>query len=435
MDANQPLPPPPIHQPPETGRALTEDRVPKSKYNRLLMNVLLRRVYTDPELDIMAAFNEVCSQKPEALRESLKRKRKAQPAPMQEESVLQCLRQFDRAVFIHGPTPSLQALLLTAQQRQDQDMGEADDDNEPEEEEEEEEEGTGSSPYSDDKDNEQTLATVLRRLLEAAVTIYEGSSRSTRTVLRISDQLVCKFCSLPSAVNEYHTLVFLETTLPSFPAPRAHGVVEFGCYGLLISDYIAGTDASKAWRIMTPRQKKSFSRQLDALFAPLRAVPWGCGDGDETNTTTSSSPPSSSPSAKTALGGLHGGGCVDRRRPDLAPGTNIYTVADFHKWLLSGAPRVEAPYRTMFQGIMDNFPTPKIVFTHGDLRLENVIVEQVGGADGGAGSASGADSTVSGDWKIRAVIDWEFAGFYPEYWEALFMTFLLFQRTKDDWCL
>lgn len=38
----------------------------------------------------------------------------------------------------------------------------------------------------------------------------------------------------------------------------------------------------------------------------------------------------------------------------------------------------------------------QILFTHGDLRLQNIMVK---------------DGCVSG------VLDWEFSGWYPEYWE------------------
>lgn len=51
-------------------------------------------------------------------------------------------------------------------------------------------------------------------------------------------------------------------------------------------------------------------------------------------------------------------------------------------------------------------PSPlkcNVVFTHGDLRPDNITVE------------------VTGDhgYIVTGVIDWEYAGFYPEYYEAV----------------
>ena len=41
---------------------------------------------------------------------------------------------------------------------------------------------------------------------------------------------------------------------------------------------------------------------------------------------------------------------------------------------------------------------PKIVFSHGDLNLHNIVVK---------------------DGDIVALLDWECAGWYPEYWEYI----------------
>ncbi|KAJ6780380.1 hypothetical protein PWT90_03524 [Aphanocladium album] len=48
----------------------------------------------------------------------------------------------------------------------------------------------------------------------------------------------------------------------------------------------------------------------------------------------------------------------------------------------------------------------KIVFTHADLNPRNIMVRQVKSADG------------CGAWEVSGIIDWETAGFYPEYWDC-----------------
>lgn len=52
----------------------------------------------------------------------------------------------------------------------------------------------------------------------------------------------------------------------------------------------------------------------------------------------------------------------------------------------------------------------QIVFTHRDLRLHNIMVN---------------DGSVSG------VLDWEFSGWYPEYWE--FSKALYIWKWQNDW--
>lgn len=61
-------------------------------------------------------------------------------------------------------------------------------------------------------------------------------------------------------------------------------------------------------------------------------------------------------------------------------------------------------------------PEPKCVFTHSDLRPANIrVVER------------------DGKWVISSIIDWEFSGFYPDYWESLKITNTMGQWEDSDW--
>jgi aminoglycoside phosphotransferase (APT) family kinase protein len=56
----------------------------------------------------------------------------------------------------------------------------------------------------------------------------------------------------------------------------------------------------------------------------------------------------------------------------------------------------------------------RIVFTHADLNPRNILVDRVALADGSTG------------WRVTGIVDWETAGYYPEYWDytkALFEGF------------
>jgi aminoglycoside phosphotransferase (APT) family kinase protein len=56
----------------------------------------------------------------------------------------------------------------------------------------------------------------------------------------------------------------------------------------------------------------------------------------------------------------------------------------------------------------------KMVFTHADLNPRNILVDQVALPDGSSG------------WRVTGIVDWETAGYYPEYWDytkALFEGF------------
>ncbi|KAI0889355.1 uncharacterized protein GGS22DRAFT_184933 [Annulohypoxylon maeteangense] len=47
----------------------------------------------------------------------------------------------------------------------------------------------------------------------------------------------------------------------------------------------------------------------------------------------------------------------------------------------------------------------KIVFTHTNLNPRNILIDQTVQLDGSVG------------WSVTGIIDWEFAGYYPEYWD------------------
>ncbi|KAF2847826.1 hypothetical protein T440DRAFT_470650 [Plenodomus tracheiphilus IPT5] len=59
---------------------------------------------------------------------------------------------------------------------------------------------------------------------------------------------------------------------------------------------------------------------------------------------------------------------------------------------------------------MINAHKHEIVFTHGDLRPDNIIFK---------------------DDRIKAIIDWEMAGRYPEYWE--FVKAFYIEEFTNDW--
>jgi aminoglycoside phosphotransferase (APT) family kinase protein len=64
----------------------------------------------------------------------------------------------------------------------------------------------------------------------------------------------------------------------------------------------------------------------------------------------------------------------------------------------------------------------KIVFTHADLNPRNILVSQTARSDGTIG------------WIVTGIVDWETAGFYPEYWEftkAMFEGFRWPRRYRD----
>ncbi|KAL4809501.1 hypothetical protein BDV18DRAFT_132197 [Aspergillus unguis] len=60
-----------------------------------------------------------------------------------------------------------------------------------------------------------------------------------------------------------------------------------------------------------------------------------------------------------------------------------------------------------------------IVFTHGDLHRENVVVRKIVGSD------------TEEEYEVAALVGWETAGWYPSYWEYAYIFPVL--QWNDDW--
>jgi thiamine kinase-like enzyme len=77
------------------------------------------------------------------------------------------------------------------------------------------------------------------------------------------------------------------------------------------------------------------------------------------------------------------------------------------------------PSIRLFRTILSNLPKHRIVFTHADLQARNVLVSR-----GNHGTED------HGKIKLT-IIDWEYSGWYPEYWE--FCNSLIFNTFRTEW--
>lgn len=153
-------------------------------------------------------------------------------------------------------------------------------------------------------------------------------------------------------------------------------------------DYIKGQVLSDIWAGLSGEEKKAISSQLRDILVIMRSIP--------------------APEA-------HIGGCAGEKVRD----TRIYSThtapscngeKEFNDYLLASLfPQIPSPiYAAFSRRLRTNH---RIVFTHADLSPRNIIVR---------------------DAKVVGIIDWEDAGWYPEYWE--YVKFFQRSTTEDgDW--
>jgi aminoglycoside phosphotransferase (APT) family kinase protein len=199
--------------------------------------------------------------------------------------------------------------------------------------------------------------------------------------------------------TEYTTLQYLESHKPAIPAPRPLGYVRMSGITLIFQTYEPSTTLATVWSQLDSRQKASIRDQLDAIMVDLRSIPYTVG---------------------STLGGVAGEGCKDIRRHMRQSGKPIRTLSEFEEFLFSSPhPGGQVFVDLLRQLYPHQSEEMKIVFTHGDLRPDNIAV----------------DMDDCNQWVVTGLLDWEYSGFYPEYCEAFKCTNCIAPYEEDDWYL
>ena len=164
----------------------------------------------------------------------------------------------------------------------------------------------------------------------------------------------------------------------TIPVPRIHGLsVNRHGHLQLLMEYVDAPMLEKAWPTMLPVQKRDIMCQLKGYINQLRLL---------------------EPPHPGVVEAVDGSGCRDFRIRS-GPFGPFRDVEAFHTFLGHDYIRTQQSVKYQDHQVeLDRCArrTYKTVFTHADLAPHNILVK---------------------DGMIVAIIDWEFAGWYPEYWE------------------
>ena len=145
-------------------------------------------------------------------------------------------------------------------------------------------------------------------------------------------------------------------------------------HALIKMEYIQGKPLDDVWDSYDEEQKKNITAQLKQIMAELRQIP-----GE-------------------FIGSLDGTYCEDQIFSN-EPGCYgpFQSVAAFHEGLVNALKaRGSNTWTDMVIQFIHELPQCEIVLTHNDLAPRNILVREA---------------------KVVAIVDWEFSGFYPAYWE------------------
>lgn len=244
----------------------------------------------------------------------------------------------------------------------------------------------------------ESIASAFSTLERCVDVIWRSEPGNQRWVGKCGPDIVVKVTPNTSDLTEYTSLEYLERHRPYLPVPRVHGLVECNGLAYLFTSFISGSTLCEVWPLLTISQKEAIRDQLDSILSDLRQL----------------ERPNDMP-----LGGVGGEGCKDTRRRVRVCTRAIFSNDDFWKFQYLEAPIGGSIYLTALRKITQPLQASQCVFTHGDLRTPNIIV----------------DATDDGFYNVSGIIDWEMSGFYPEDFECTKVTNTLATYEMSDWYL
>ncbi|KAI0101682.1 kinase-like domain-containing protein [Nemania sp. FL0031] len=170
----------------------------------------------------------------------------------------------------------------------------------------------------------------------------------------------------------------------NIPVPKVYCSFVHKNTAYIVMEKIQGKPLPVAWKDMPDDALEPILAQLKGFVQELRGL---------------------APPPDTGVENCFGGSLYDSRIPRGNPRFGPFkTIQEFHFWLRHDfklenyrGPAGDEDWHAAADMIrLQDGPWPPPKFTHGDLNPFNIIIR---------------------DGKIAGIIDWEFSGWYPDYWE------------------
>ncbi|KAF1846479.1 phosphotransferase enzyme family protein [Cucurbitaria berberidis CBS 394.84] len=203
-------------------------------------------------------------------------------------------------------------------------------------------------------------------------------------IAKISPSMLVKYGTHVSLIEAKTMLYVAERT--SIPVPKLYAAYAYGPLDRDVSDFgsvydtyifmefIEGEDLERSWERCTAIERQTISADLKKYMTELRAIP-----------------------AADYIGSVHGGPVTDVILEWSTTSKGPFrSVEDFNATIAETFVAKSKGHVGPYIRGMLNSHKHGIVFTHGDLRPANIIVR---------------------DGRLAAIVDWEMAGWYPDYWE------------------
>ncbi|KAJ5701155.1 phosphotransferase enzyme family protein [Penicillium malachiteum] len=239
-----------------------------------------------------------------------------------------------------------------------------------------------------------------------------GQTAATK-IVAVNDEIVVKYGTCVETW-EGPALLLLERHAPEIPAPRLYKMYQEDQEVFLIMSRIPGVQLDSIWSSLAPSEKDDIINKLREICEKMRKVE--CP-------------------VPNFYGSLDGGGLhtflfrnINNYRKYLGP---FYSESDFVAGLVGNyralidrdkhqSPNYKAQFyeKYMFRVLEGH----RSVLTHGDLQQKNIMVveNKIVNSEGGR------------SFDV-VLVDWESAGWFPDYWEFFIASWALSFHWEDEW--
>lgn len=235
--------------------------------------------------------------------------------------------------------------------------------------------------------------------------------RTGQKIVAVSSDVLVKY-GQSTTECEGQTLLYLEQCVTNFPAPRLYAMYNDDGDFFIVMERIPGPTLDIMWPHLSEDDKDALIARLKTVFDDLRSVacPW------------------------SAFFGSVNGGPVPHHLffcPDPMPTiTGPFSSEEHFNSGLVEKYRLILEMNERTSGKLDFYAgylghvlnSHSSTLTHSDVQRKNIIMRELTILDG----------TSTKTRYEPYLVDWESAGWYPEYWEY-FAAFSGF-RWDDDWC-
>ncbi|KAL1855216.1 hypothetical protein Daus18300_011217 [Diaporthe australafricana] len=243
----------------------------------------------------------------------------------------------------------------------------------------------GAAPPGPNNNKRKPLPRWLHARIKASTLLSRSRRLGTGNVVVLPFNKIAKL-GVPANEIAAMRLVRANTSIPVPEILEVHDTEDDGTAHIVMSQ-VPGEDLEDALHKMTDAQVKAVVKELAGYLQQLRRLDRDPDDGDKT--------------AAAIIGGAGSTRGYDNRLGSSAWGP-FATAAEFHTYVRFGEPLEHWSHEPDVVAVHGKPEGAyKVRFSHADIAPRNVRVDKGG--------------------RITGIIDWEFAGWYPEYWEYVRM--------------